>query len=121
MELEVAIRGMESAKEALRSKRGVEEPAYMSEHMDRLAVYTNAVEDHLADLEKKMEIAEYNAYSEAIKTNSASASEKIARNAIAHQKGDVKRLTRLVNSAWKLVDEKRSRFNHLQQEARGQI
>lgn len=121
MELTVAIQGMESAKASLRSKQGIEVPVFMSEHMDRLAVYTNAVEDHLADLEQTLELEESKAYREAIKSNSASASEKIAKDAVAEYKAQIKMLSRKVSSAWKLIDEKRSRFNHLTKEAQGQI
>lgn len=122
MDLSTALKGMETAKEALRSQRGISSLPYMSEQMDRLAAYTSAVEDHLADLEHDQEIGERNAYNDARKANnSPSASEKVAKYAIADVKANVKRLTRLVGSAWKLVDEKRSRFNHLEKEAKGQI
>lgn len=122
MELETALKGMSTAKDALRSQKGVGSLPYMSEHMDRLAAYTSAVEDHLADFEYELEIAERSAYNSAIHANnSPSASEKVAKYAVAEIKANIKRLTRLVGSAWRLVDEKKSRFNHLEKEAKGQV
>jgi len=122
MDLEIALKGMASSKNALRSQKGIGSLPYMSEHMDRLAAYTSAVEDHLADFEYEQEVEERNAYNRAINNkNSPSASEKVAKYEIADVKATIKRLTRLVNSAWKLVDEKKSRFNHLEKEAKGQV
>lgn len=122
MDLDVALKGMSTAKEALRSSKGVGSLPYMSEHMDRLAAYTSAVEDHLADFEAELELEERNAYNAArTHNNSPSASEKVAKYEIADIKANVKRLTRLVGSAWRLVDEKKSRFNHLEKEVKGQV
>lgn len=122
MDLQTALKGMQTAKEALRSQRGVNNPAYMSEHMDRLAAYTSAVEEHLADYEHDLEVQEMKSYNSArTQNNSPSASEKVAKYEVSELKADVKRLTRLVNSAWRLVDEKKSRFNHLEKEMKGQV
>lgn len=123
MELDQALKGMEDAKTALRSKLGVTSPSYMSEHMDRLAAYASAVEDHLAQHELNLELEERAAYIQALMAPKASPSsaEKSARYEVAELKGQVKRLSRLVGSAWRLVGEKQSRFNHLEKEARGQV
>lgn len=122
MDLETALKGMNTAKEALRSQKGVGSLPYMSEHMDRLAAYTSAVEDHLADFEFQLELEERKEYNSALRANnSPSASEKVAKYAVAETKANVKKLTRLVSSAWRLVDEKKSRFNHLEKEVKGQV
>ena len=123
MDLEKALKGMESAKVALRSRKGILSPTYMSEHMDRLAAYASAVEDHLAQLEMDLEYQERAAYIKALIQPKAtpSSSEKVAKYDVAELKGQIKRLSRLVGSAWRLVGEKQSRFNHLEKEARGQV
>lgn len=123
MELEQALKGMETAKTALRSRQGITSPSYMSEHMDRLAAYTSAVEDHLAQFEFNLEHQERAAYIKALMQPKAtpSSSEKTAKYEVAELKGQIKRLSRLVGSAWRLVGEKQSRFNHLEKEARGQV
>lgn len=123
MDLETALKGMETAKSALRSQKGIGSLPYMSEHMDRLAAYTSAVEDHLAQYEYDLEVQEKAAYVKAFMQPKAtpSSSEKVAKYDVAEIKANIKRLTRLVGSAWRLVDEKKSRFNHLEKEARGQV
>lgn len=123
MDIEQALKGMESAKQALRTQRGINNPSYMSEHMDRLAAYTSAAEEHLAQLELDLELKERGAFVKALMEPKASPSsaEKTAKYEVAELKGEIKRLKRLVDSAWRLVGEKQSRFNHLEKEMRGQI
>lgn len=123
MDLKTALKGMADAQSMLRSKEGVKSLPNMSENMDRLAAYTSAVEDHLADLEEQLQIAESEYYYDAktVFNMTPAAAEREAKYASADLKGNIKRLTRLVNSAWKLISVKQSRFNHLVKEQEGQI
>lgn len=121
MDIETAIKGMMDAKAKLQTPGGVSSLPIMSENMQRLAAYTSAVEDGLADYERDLEIKERDAYYEALKTNKPSPAEREAKYIVAKEKGEVKRLIRLVNSSWKLIDTVRSRYNHLNSETRGQV
>lgn len=122
MDLNTAIKGMMDAKAKLQTPSGVSSLPVMSENMQRLAAYTSAVEDGLANLESELEIKERDFYYAAIKTGlKPSPAERDAKYEVAQEKGDIKRLVRLVNSSWKLIDTVRSRYNHLNQETRGQV
>lgn len=122
MDIDTALKGMFDAKRRLESRDAINIPTILSEQMDRLATYTSAVEEHLAELEKELEIQEANKWSDAIREGSSpSAADTIAKREIAKEKGEVKRLTRLVKSSWSLVGVKQSRFNHLQAEMKAQI
>lgn len=120
MKLEDAVNGMLDAREKLRSKEGINNPMYMSEHMDRLAQYTGAVEEHLADLEEKYEKERYSRYLEYSKTLSATAADNKSKAEVHHEYAQRVKLTRLVSSSWRIVSEKQSRFNHLSSEIVGQ-
>lgn len=122
MDLEVAVQGMLDAKAKLQTPSGVSSLPVMSEHMQRLAAYTSAVEDNLAELEEALEVSERDAFYNAIKGGlKPSPAEREAKYQVAELKGQIKKLIRLVNSSWKLIDTVRSRYNHLNQEAKGQV
>lgn len=122
MTLEQALDGLADAKSRLRSRQAITQMPLMSEHMDRLAQFTSAVEDHLAELEEELEIEEATHYKQFLEEGkSVSASEKAAKYEVAKLKGQIRKLTRYVNSAWKIVDEKRSRWNHLKAETENQV
>jgi hypothetical protein len=122
MNLETSLKGLFDAKQKLQTVEGINSLPVMSENMDRLATYTSAVEDELADIEKELEVKEAAEWKKAVSEGkSPSAAETVAKYECAELKGDVKRLTRIVKSSWSLIDVKRSRFNHLTQEGRGQV
>lgn len=122
MDIDTAIKGMMDAKAKLQTPGGVRSLPIMSENMQRLAAYTSAVEDGLAEYEGELEIKERDAYYLEIKSGlKPSPAEREAKYAVAKEKGEIKRLVRLVNSSWKLIDTVRSRYNHLNQETRGQV
>lgn len=122
MSLETAMKGMEDAKRMLESREAITSLPILSEQMDRLATYTSAVEEHLAQLELQLEEAEAEEYKKAIKAGkSPSAAETVAKQEVASIKGQIKMLTRKTSSAWRLVGVKQSRWNHLQAEAKGQV
>ena len=122
MDLETAVDGLNDAKLKLRSKEGILSGPFMSEQMDRVAQYANAIEDHLADYEHDYEISEARAFrDQSLQGKSVSAAEKAAKYELAEMRGQIKKLSRLAASAWRLVGVKQSRFNHLEKEARGQV
>lgn len=123
MELDKALKGMFAAQNALRGrdKRGINDPTFMSLQMARLAQYTGAVEEKLADLEKSFEIN----YSIELKARlidkkppmKVTQAEREVDIQTAGEKGQIKYLTRLVASSWRQVGVIQSRFNHLVLEA----
>lgn len=123
MELDVALKGMFDAENALRSKMGVNNPTFMSEQMMRLSQYTGAVEEKLADHEKEYEIklaVQLKKYmlDEKMKPTPAEARAKMD---LGETKGQIAYLSRLVSSAWKQVGVIQSRINHLAREAGTQM
>lgn len=122
MDIDVAIQGMMDSKAKLQTPQGVSSLPVMSEHMQRLAAYTSAVEDKLAEYEAELEIKERDAYYALLGSGlKPSPAEREAKYKVAKEKGEIKRLVRLVNSSWKLIDTVRSRYNHLSSEQKGQI
>lgn len=124
MNLEEATKGMMDAREKLRSKRGVIEPDFISENMMRLAVYTSAVEEHLAQLEEEIELQLMNKfmkYTFGEDKKSVNQAETLARFETGGTKGQIAKLKRYVNSSWQLVSTAQSRWNHLQKQGAGQI
>lgn len=123
MELDIAIKGMFDAENALRSTQGVMNPVFMSEQMMRLSQYTGAVEERLAEYEKEYEIElsiKLKKYmlEEEMKPTPAEARAKMD---LGEVKGQIAYLSRLVSSAWKQAGVIQSRINHLTREASTQI
>lgn len=123
MELDVALKGMFDAEKMLRTKQGVQNPIYMSEHMMRLSQYIGAVEEALAEYEKDYEINLSRALKkymldEKMKPTPAEARAKMD---LGETKGQIVYLSRLVSSAWRQVGVIQSRINHLTREATTQI
>lgn len=116
MDLNTAVKGLLDARAKLRDAKGIQEPTFISENMQRIATYAGAVEEHLADLEEEIELEEEKAYRKYLTDHTPSASEREAKYDVATLKASAKRLTRLVNSSWKLVSTSQSRYNHLQTE-----
>ena len=122
MDINQALKGLLDAKRKLESTDAINIPTVLSTQMDRLATYTSSVEEHLAELEKQFEEAEAEAWHAAIKEGkSPSAAKTIAEYEVAKIKGEIKRLTRLVNSSWRLCGIKQSRYNHLINELKNQV
>lgn len=121
MDLETAVKGMMDARACLRSKKGVNSPGYISEQMQRLAQYTGSVEEHLAELEKSIEVEMHQIFVKEAANSSVNQAEKLARFETGETKGEIAKLKRYVNSSWQLVSTAQSRFNHLQKETSGQI
>lgn len=121
MELQEAVEGMMAARKALRSEKGVSDPLFISEAMQRLAQYTGAVEEHLAELEEQLEIDEQAAFMENHKNMSVNAAERLSKQEVGSQKGEIAKFKRYVNSSWQIVGVAQSRWNHLSKSNVGQI
>lgn len=120
MKIEEAVKGMMNARAQLRSVRGVTDPFFISEQMQRLAQYTGAVEEILAEKEEELEILEMNKFIHYTKTEdkSVNQAEILAKQEVGSQKGEIAKLKRYVNSSWQIVDVARSRINHIALEKR---
>ena len=121
MDLQEATKGMMDARAQLRSKRGVTDPFFISEQMQRLAQYTGAVEEHLAEKEEELEVIEMQKFKAYCKEKSVNQAEILTRYEVGSHKGEIAKLKRYVNSSWQIVGVAQSRFNHLGQESRTQI
>lgn len=122
MELEDAVKGMMAARNALRSKPGIQNPGFISEQMQRLAQYTGAVEEHLAQLEEDFEREEEAKFQGHLgQGDSVNKAETLTKMEIGNLKGEIAKLKRYVNSSWQIVGVAQSRFNHMQKQSVGQI
>lgn len=120
MDLEIATKGMMDARSELRSERGVTDPFFISEQMQRLAQYTGAVEEHLAELEEQLEVLESRKFLNYTKEQgrSVNQAEILAKQEVGSHKGKIAKLKRYVNSSWQIVGVSQSRFNHLSAESK---
>lgn len=119
MDLEVAVKGLLQVRNDLRQRRGVTDPLFISEQMQRLAQYTSAVEEHLGDLEERIEVVEMQKFLGYLKQgDSVNKAETLAKQEVSELKGNIAKLTRLVNSSWKLISTAQSRINHLNSEVK---
>lgn len=119
MELEQAIKIMLETQDNFATRRGIEDPEYISQQMQVLANATVLVERELAGFERDYEIKLGKKLGEYIAGgSSASAAETRVRTELAKEKGEVKYLTRIVKSAWSQVGVSQSRHNHLTKEFR---
>lgn len=117
MQLEKAIEGMIDARTELRSRKGITDPFHISEQMQRLAQFTGAIEEHLAEYEEQLEIEEYKRFSDYTKQGrSINQAEILAKQEVGELKGKIARLKRYVNSSWQIIGVAQSRFNHIQRE-----
>lgn len=118
MNIQTATNGMMDARMQLRTQRGVTDPSFMSEQMQRLCQYTGAIEEHLADLEEElevMEMAKFNWYRRE-ENKSVNQAETLAKQDMGVIKGQIAKLKRYVNSSWSIIGVAQSRWNHLKSE-----
>ena len=122
MLLATAMKGMLEARSALQSKEGLSLPSYISEQTQRLAQYTGAVEETLAegeaDLVRKTS-TKFKEYMDAGK--SANMAGELLKHDFIEERAEVVKLTRLCNSSWKIISVSQSRVKHLIAEATNQI
>jgi len=122
MDLQTSIKGMLDARSALRSPRGINDPSYISEQMQRLTQFCGSVEEHLAELEEKIEVDEMNIFNGwRADGKSVNQAETLAKQEVGALKGQVKKLKRYVDSSWSIIGVAQSRVNHLSKVIVGQI
>lgn len=121
MDLNVAIKGMLSAETELRTRAGTNDPMTMSEHMARLAQYTGAVEEHLAEAEQVYEVNWAITYTKNVKTMSVTAADNQTKIDMAEEKGQIAYMKRMVGSAWRQIGVVQSRYNHLKEGRAGSV
>jgi septation ring formation regulator EzrA len=115
VELNDAIEAMVKVRAALRTQRGINDPAYISENMQKLAQFVSAIEEHLAVLEEQLEAEEMKRFIRYTRTEgkSINQAEILAKQEVGELKGQIAKLKRYVNSSWAIVGTAQSRFNHL--------
>jgi hypothetical protein len=122
MLLATAVKGMLETRNALESKEGVSLPVFISENIQRLAQYTAAIEEILADDEAELVIKEADKFAEYL---AAGKSVNMANNLLKYEfkeeRAEITRLTRYANSSWKLIGVGQSRIKHLIAESNNQI
>lgn len=122
MLLATALKGMATHREALLDSGNASNPTFISEHRHRLAQYISSAEEHLADLESELEVRESEAFNSYIKEGrSVNAANVSTRRQFTKERVQIKKLTRLTSSSWKLVNECQSRVKDLIAEANNQI
>ena len=121
MSLEDAIAGVLTERSALQQQEGISLPSYISEHMHLLSQYNSALEECLAEEEKKLGIREAELFKEYRKTMSVNASQIQVKYDVAADRAEVIRLTRLCSSSWRFISSAQSRIKHLIMEAQNQI
>ncbi len=115
MDLEKAVEYLLKVRNDLRSPRGVSDPVFISENMQRLAQITGRVEELLADYEEELEVKEMQEFQSNLKLGkSVNMSETLSKQAVGELKGRVARLKRLVSSSWSLISTAQSRRKHLE-------
>lgn len=122
MLLNTALKGMMEAREALQKKEGISLPSYISEHTQRLAQYTGALEEILAEDESqlvKKTSAKFKEYMDAGK--SANMADNLLKYDFVEERAEVVKLSRLCGSSWKIISVSQSRVKHLIAEATNQI
>ena len=120
MNLETSLKTLFTAQDNLRTPRGVNDPDYISENMQRLAIASGAVEQHLAEYERDYELELGKRLGQYLVTEGVSATlaDKRVRIDLAKQKSEITYLSRIVSSAWKLTSIAQSRHNHLTKDFR---
>jgi hypothetical protein len=123
VDLDKAVEGMMKTRNALRNIKGIIDPGFISEQMQRLAQYTGAVEEHLGVLEEQLEVDEMSKILHYTKQEgrSINQAEILAKQEVGEIKGQIAKLKRFVNSSWQIVGVAQSRFNHLQKQVAGQV
>lgn len=119
MDLDKAIKGMLDAEDKLRTAKGIVDPSTLSEQMMRLSQYLGAVEEHLADYEKKyeMSLAQKLHNLMIVQGMKPTPAEARAKMELGEVKGQIAYLSRLVTSGWRQVGVIQSRINHLIRES----
>jgi len=124
MLLATAVNGMLEARNGLRETEAVSNPTYISEQTQKLAQFTGAVEEALAEDEAdlvKKEAAKFKEYMSGDKPKSANMASNLLKFDFTDERAEIVKLTRLCNSSWKIISVAQSRVKHLIAEATNQI
>lgn len=123
MELEQAIKGMIDAEANLRSKTAIDDPILISREMYRLAQYTTAVENTLAEYEEQYETDEGQLLRDLLVRDkySATAADKHVKMELGPTEGKIKYLTRMTAAAWRLHGDLQSRIKHITDQMKGSV
>jgi hypothetical protein len=117
MDLQQAVKGMMDARSQLRSTEGITDPSFISVQMQRLTQFTGAVEEHLAELEERIEVEEHNSFNGWMtEGKSVNQAEAMAKQEVSAIKGQIAKLKRYVNSSWSIIGVAQSRVNHINTE-----
>lgn len=122
MLLTTALTGMLEARNTLQQPEGISNPTYISEHTQRLAQYTGAVEEVLAEDEADLirkESVQFKKYLDEKK--SPNMATNLLKFDFTQEKAEIAKLSRLSNSSWKIISVSQSRVKHLIAEATNQI
>lgn len=122
MLLPTALKEMMEARDKLQAPEGVSLPTFISEQIQRLAQYTGAVEETLASMEAELIRSEAKKFREYMKDDkSTNMATNLLKFDFTEDRAEIAKLTRLVNSSWKIIGVSQSRIKHLIAEATNQI
>jgi|SRR5690242_10449854 len=121
MDLTEALQGVLDTEEKLRQPGVESAPETLSTLMYTLGQYASALEKELGNLEEEYEREWASEYKEALTSLklSATAAKQHADVENADVKGQIKRLTRFVNSAWKVHQQCMARWKHINNQDAG--
>ncbi len=115
MDVDESVKYLLRVRNDLRSTRGVTDPIFISENMQRLAQYTGRVEEILAELEEDQDELENKAFHAHLSQGkSVNMAETLAKKEVGNHRGKIARLSRLVKSSWALIGTAQSRRKHLE-------
>lgn len=118
MLITTALEGMVEERSALQDEQGISNPSYISEHTQRLAQFTGAVEEILAEDESDLvtkTAKTFKQYTDSGK--SVNMATELLKYDYTKERAEIVKLTRLTNSSWKIISVAQSRVKHLIAEA----
>lgn len=122
MLLATSLKGMLEARESLQKSEGISLPSYISEQTQRLAQYTGAVEEVLAEDEAELVRKTSKKFKEYMDSGkSANMAGELIKYDFTEERAEIVKLTRLTGSSWKIISVSQSRVKHLIAEATNQI
>jgi hypothetical protein len=118
MDLKTSLTGLLDAQHELQTPQGISNPTTLSEQMMRLAAYTSSVEEFLAGLERDFELAYHSTLRRWLDAGEkVTGAERATDIELSDLKAQIRYLSRMVSSAWKMVSIIQSRINHLTKES----
>lgn len=122
MNIDVALKGVYRARQALQESESLSSPTHISDSMYQLAQYVSAVEEGLGELEEDLEIKEAQFFKQMTDAgNSVNATQVSMKYEFAKDRAYITKITRLVSSSWKLISASQSRIKNLVEESKNNI